>query len=102
MSVKSNGLPLRWQACKRVSIMAIRVGPMNRPKKPKAIKPPKTPRIVSNIGKLPGNNTIMVAAGWTVLLSVVAHGVTANPIVKAIGRPSEEAPRNVRSPTTSR
>ena len=52
--------------------------------------------------KLPGNDTIVVAAGWTVLLSVVAHGVTANPLVKAIGRPSEEAPRNVRSPTTSR
>jgi sodium/hydrogen antiporter len=52
--------------------------------------------------KLPGNDTIMVAAGWTVLLSVVAHGVTANPLVKAIGRPSEEVPRNVRRPTTSR
>ena len=26
--------------------------------------------------KLPGNDTIMLAAGWTVLLSVVAHGVT--------------------------
>jgi sodium/hydrogen antiporter len=35
--------------------------------------------------KLPGNNTIMLAAGWTVLLSVVAHGVTANPLVNAIG-----------------
>jgi NhaP-type Na+/H+ or K+/H+ antiporter len=29
--------------------------------------------------KLPGNDTIMLAAGWTVLLSVIAHGVTANP-----------------------
>ena len=39
--------------------------------------------------KLPGNDTIMLAAGWTVLLSVIAHGVTANPLVKAIGtRPS--------------
>jgi NhaP-type Na+/H+ or K+/H+ antiporter len=28
--------------------------------------------------KLPGNDTIMLAAGWTVLLSVIAHGVTAN------------------------
>ena len=35
--------------------------------------------------KLPGNDTIMLAAGWTVLLSVVAHGMTANPLVKAIG-----------------
>jgi sodium/hydrogen antiporter len=35
--------------------------------------------------KLPGNDTIMLAAGWTVLLSVIAHGVTANPLVKALG-----------------
>ena len=54
--------------------------------------------------KLPGNDTIMLAAGWTVLLSVIAHGVTANPLVKAIGaRPAalgEEAARrweNVRA-----
>jgi hypothetical protein len=26
----------------------------------------------------------MLAAGWTVLLSVVAHGVSANPLVNAI------------------
>jgi hypothetical protein len=25
--------------------------------------------------RLPGNDTIMLAAGWTVLLSVLAHGV---------------------------
>ena len=31
-------------------MMAIRVGPMNRPKKPKARKPPKTPRMVSGDG----------------------------------------------------
>jgi NhaP-type Na+/H+ or K+/H+ antiporter len=42
--------------------------------------------------KLPGNDTIMLAAGWTVLLSVIAHGVTANPLVKAIAaRPEEPA-----------
>ncbi|MBV8090155.1 MAG: cation:proton antiporter [Alphaproteobacteria bacterium] len=35
--------------------------------------------------KLPGNDTIMLAAGWTVLLSVVAHGVSANPLVNAVG-----------------
>jgi hypothetical protein len=34
--------------------------------------------------KLPGNDTIILAAGWTVLLSVVAHGITANPLVKAM------------------
>src|SRR5580704_445165 len=32
--------------------------------------------------KLPGNDTMMLAAGWTVLLSVIFHGVTANPLVK--------------------
>jgi NhaP-type Na+/H+ or K+/H+ antiporter len=31
---------------------------------------------------LPGNDTIMLAAGWTVLLSIIAHGVTANPLVR--------------------
>ena len=35
--------------------------------------------------KLPGNDTIMLAAGWTVLLSIIAHGLTANPLVKALG-----------------
>jgi len=34
---------------------------------------------------LPGNDTMMVTASWTVILSIVAHGVTANPLVKAIG-----------------
>jgi len=41
--------------------------------------------------KLPGNDTIMLAAGWTVLLSVIVHGVTANPLVKAIGTRAREA-----------
>ena len=41
--------------------------------------------------KLPGNDTIMLAAGWTVLLSIIAHGVTANPLVKAIGTRAREA-----------
>jgi sodium/hydrogen antiporter len=36
--------------------------------------------------KLPGNDTILLATGWTVLLSVIAHGVTANPLVKTIAR----------------
>src|SRR6266567_907171 len=40
--------------------------------------------------KLPGNDTIMLAAGWTVLLSVIAHGVTANPLVKRIAGRSTE------------
>jgi len=41
---------------------------------------------------LPGNDTVMLAAGWTVLLSVIAHGVTANPLVKAIGTRVAETP----------
>ena len=41
--------------------------------------------------KLPGNDTIMLAAGWTVLLSVIGHGVTANPLVKAIRTRRDEA-----------
>jgi sodium/hydrogen antiporter len=42
--------------------------------------------------KLPGNVTLMLAAGWTVLLSVIAHGVTANPLVKRMaGRSAELA-----------
>jgi sodium/hydrogen antiporter len=40
--------------------------------------------------RLPGNDAIIVAAGWTVLLSVVAHGVTANPLVKRIAVRSAE------------
>ena len=45
--------------------------------------------------KLPGNDTIILAAGWTVLLSVIAHGVTANPLVKAMGARSSQSPRKV-------
>ena len=40
--------------------------------------------------KLPGNDTIMLAAGWTVLLSVIGHGVTANPLVKRMAAHSGE------------
>src|SRR5438128_10795678 len=32
--------------------------------------------------KLPGNDTILLAAGWTVLLTVIADGVTAHPRVR--------------------
>jgi sodium/hydrogen antiporter len=42
--------------------------------------------------KLPGNDTIMLAAGWTVLLSVIVHGITANPLVKVIGGQAGERP----------
>jgi sodium/hydrogen antiporter len=42
--------------------------------------------------KLPGNDTIIAVAGGTVLLSVLAHGVSANPLVKAIARQPAEQP----------
>jgi NhaP-type Na+/H+ or K+/H+ antiporter len=41
--------------------------------------------------KLPGNDTIVTVAGATVLLSIIAHGVSANPLVKAM---TERAPRD--------
>ena len=48
--------------------------------------------------KLPGNDTIMLAAGWTVLLSVIAHGVTANPLVRRIAtRASTQAEDDLRA-----
>ena len=47
---------------------------------------------------LPGNDTIMLAAGWTVLLSIVAQGVTANPLVRRMAaRPSKSAEESVRA-----
>jgi NhaP-type Na+/H+ or K+/H+ antiporter len=46
-----------------------------------------------NAAILAGNDTIVVVAGLTVLLSVLAHGISANPLVKAIaGRSSEQPP----------
>jgi sodium/hydrogen antiporter len=43
--------------------------------------------------RLPENDTIIAVAGGTVLLSIIAHGVTANPLVKAIaGRSAEQPP----------
>ena len=48
--------------------------------------------------KLPGNDTIMLAAGWTVLLSVIVHGVTANPLVRRMAaRTPTMAENNVRA-----
>jgi sodium/hydrogen antiporter len=46
--------------------------------------------------KLPGNDTIMPAAAWTILLSVIAHGISANPLVRWIARRSG-APQNERA-----
>jgi NhaP-type Na+/H+ or K+/H+ antiporter len=48
--------------------------------------------------KLPGNDTILLTAGWTVLLGVIAHGVTANPLVKRIaGRSLAETEEGARA-----
>src|SRR5262249_28096727 len=53
--------------------------------------------------KLPGNDTIMLTAGWTVLLSVIADGVTANPLVRRMTtRPSVEAEDRVPLAKTGR
>jgi sodium/hydrogen antiporter len=38
--------------------------------------------------RLPGGDTVIAVAGCTVLLSVLAHGVSANPLVKAMTRPA--------------
>jgi len=51
--------------------------------------------------KLPGSDTIILAAGWTVLLSVIAHGVTANPLVKGMAARSPALPGNAEEPPTS-
>jgi hypothetical protein len=45
-----------------------------------------------------GNDTIMLAAGWTVLVSVIAHGATANPLVKRMaGRSLAETEEGARA-----
>jgi sodium/hydrogen antiporter len=45
--------------------------------------------------KLPGNDAIILAAGGTVLFTVIAHGVTANPLVRrmAARRPADAEAR---------
>ena len=40
--------------------------------------------------QLPGNDTIVFVAAWTILLSVVAHGMTATPLVKLVSRNAVE------------
>ena len=34
---------------------------------------------------LPGSNTLISTVVWTILLSVIAHGLTANPLAKFYG-----------------
>jgi len=47
--------------------------------------------------KLPGNDTIIAVAGGTVLLSVIGHGISANPLVKAIARRPAEPSATLKS-----
>jgi hypothetical protein len=35
--------------------------------------------------RLPGNDILTATVACTVILSIVAHGITANPMVKALG-----------------
>jgi sodium/hydrogen antiporter len=51
--------------------------------------------------KLPGNDTIMLAAGLTVLLSVIAHGVTANPLVRRMAGRSPKLPAQTEAPVVA-
>lgn len=48
--------------------------------------------------QLPGNRTLMTTVACTVLLSVIAHGVTANPLARALSArgPSGAAPPGAR------
>lgn len=36
--------------------------------------------------QLPGGDTVVAIAGWTIVLSILAHGLSANPLAKAYGR----------------
>jgi NhaP-type Na+/H+ or K+/H+ antiporter len=47
--------------------------------------------------KLLGNDTIIAVAGGTVLMSIIAHGLSATPLVAAIAARSAAAPKTVRS-----
>ena len=39
--------------------------------------------VMVNEANLPGANTLVQAVTWTVLLSVILHGITANPLANA-------------------
>jgi NhaP-type Na+/H+ or K+/H+ antiporter len=38
--------------------------------------------------RLPSGDTLTVAVAWTVILSILAHGVTASPLAAALARRS--------------
>jgi NhaP-type Na+/H+ or K+/H+ antiporter len=43
--------------------------------------------VVMVIGeKLPGNDTIVAVVAWTIVLSIVLHGLSANPLAAMYGR----------------
>ena len=42
--------------------------------------------VIVSSEKLPGDDTVIAVAGSTILLSVLAHGVSANPLVRAVAR----------------
>jgi NhaP-type Na+/H+ or K+/H+ antiporter len=49
---------------------------------------------------LPGNETLMATVVWTVVLSVVAHGITATPLAHLLGAQAarEDAGTNISDP----
>ena len=42
--------------------------------------------VMVNEADLPGSQTLVQAVTWTVLLSVILHGITANPFANAYAR----------------
>lgn len=45
---------------------------------------------------LPGQNTLAATVAWTVILSVVAHGLTANPLATRFGAQAKQLPEHAR------
>ena len=39
---------------------------------------------------LPGNDTILATVAWTMLLSIVSHGLTANSLASVYGARAEQ------------
>jgi hypothetical protein len=82
--VKLRTLPRHWGPRVRIHLPPAESRQRTRFRRAREILP------IALDEKLPGNDTIMLAAGWTVLLSVIAHGVTANPLVnRMVGRREE-------------
>jgi NhaP-type Na+/H+ or K+/H+ antiporter len=56
--------------------------------------------IMVNDAGLPGNTTLMVTVGCAVVLSVVAHGISANPLIRALFAAAGAAVPGDTSPVT--